>query len=105
MGASTVAGRGGAGAFASAVPIAPDPAVPRLAREGRLAWVPVRAYHGEQDPVIPLRHPYSLQAAHRAGGGTSRLIVLKGVGHEAWTPAYGDPKLWTWIKNRRLRRW
>ena len=55
--------------------------------------------------VIPLRHPYSLQAAHRAGGGKSRLIVLKGVGHEAWTPAYGDPKLWTWVRNRRLRRW
>ncbi len=94
------------GRFASAVPISAS--IPPFhgwpGKAGRLASVPVRAYHGREDPVIPLRHPRALRAAHRADGGRSRLIVLKGVGHEAWAPAYADPGLWTWVKNRRLPR-
>ena len=89
--------------FASAVPVCAS--IPHghdwPARAGRLGKTSVWAFHGSRDPVIPLRHPRALRSAHRAGGGRSRLTVLKGVGHVAWTPAYANPRLWTWISNRR----
>jgi predicted peptidase len=89
--------------FASAVPICAS--VPALAgwpaRAARAASVAVWAFHGARDPVTSVRQPRALQAAHRAGGGRSRLTVLPRVGHEAWTPAYANPRLWTWVLNRR----
>lgn len=91
------------GRFASAVPICAT--VPPLAgwpaRAGRAATVAVWAFHGARDPVISVRQPRALRAAHQAHGGRSRLTVLPGIGHEAWTAAYGDPRLWTWLARRR----
>jgi predicted peptidase len=91
------------GRFASAVPICAS--VPPLhgwpGRAARAASVSVWAFQGARDPVIPVSEPRALRAAHREGGGRSRLTVLPGVGHEVWTPAYANPRLWTWVMNRR----
>ena len=91
------------GRFASAVPICAS--VPPIAgwpaRAGRAAPVPVWAFHGARDPVTSVRHARALRVAHRGRGGRSRLTVLRGVGHEAWTPTYADARLWTWVWNRR----
>ena len=89
--------------FASAVPIcaAIPPARHWPGAAARAADVPVWAFHGGRDPVTPPRHARALRAAHRAGGGRSRLTVLARVGHEAWTPTYGNARLWTWVINRR----
>ena len=89
--------------FASAVPVCAS--IPRgrgwPAHAAHLGSVPVWAFHGALDPVIPVRQARALAAAHRAGGGRSRLTVLRGVGHRAWTPAYAERRLWTWVANRR----
>lgn len=92
--------------FATAVPLCAsvpnEPGWPR--RAARLATVPVWAFHGKLDPVIPVRHPRLLQAVHRAAGGRSRLTILPGVGHRVWDVAYDDPRLWTWVARRRAPR-
>ena len=89
--------------FAAAVPICAS--VPPLHgwphRAARAADVAVWAFHGSRDPVISARHARALQHVHRAAGGRSRLTVLRGVGHEAWGHAYADPRLWSWLSNRR----
>lgn len=59
--------------------------------------VPVRAYHGEVDPVVPLARQQACVAALQACGGSASLTVYPGVGHEAWTPAYQDPGLVPWL--------
>lgn len=92
--------------FASAVPLCAsvpnEPGWPRRAH--RLANVPVWAFHGGRDPVIPVRHARLLQAVHRAAGGRSRLTILPRVGHRVWDVAYHDPKLWTFVARRRAPR-
>ena len=89
--------------FASMVPVCasvpPRPGWP--ARAARLAGVPVWAFHGARDPVLPPRHSQVLAAVHRAAGGRHRLTILRGVGHAAWGPAYGDPRVWRWVARRR----
>ncbi|MDT7835923.1 dienelactone hydrolase family protein [Aquabacterium sp. OR-4] len=59
--------------------------------------VPVRAYHGDADSVVPLAAQQAPVAALQACGGQAELIVYPGVGHDSWTPAYNDPALQPWL--------
>ena len=63
----------------------------------RAQHVPVRAYHGEADTVVPLAGQQACVDALRACGGTVEFITYPGVGHDAWNPAYDDPKLMPWL--------
>ncbi|MFT7771807.1 dienelactone hydrolase family protein [Roseateles sp.] len=59
--------------------------------------VPVRAYHGDQDSVVPLAPHAACVEALRAAGGTASLTIYPGVGHDSWTPAYNDRELLPWL--------
>ena len=67
----------------------------------RMAAVPVRAYHGDADDVVPLAGQQACIDALRAAGGRADFIVFPGVGHAAWDPAYDDPALWPWLLAQR----
>ena len=73
-----------------------DPAAVCRARQ-----VPVRAYHGDADTVVPLAEQQVCVDALRACGGDVSFTVYPGVGHDAWTPAYDDPGLVPWLMARR----
>lgn len=95
---------GGAGCWdwASAYPqdlagIAPVCGFGRWLRVARMREVPVRAYHGLDDTVVPAQAQRDLVAALRAAGGRAELTLYPGVGHDAWTPAYADPGLVPWL--------
>jgi len=61
------------------------------ARAGRLASLPVWAFHGKDDTVVWPERSERLVAAVSKAGGKAKLSLLPGVGHDAWSPAY-DPK-------------
>jgi predicted peptidase len=63
--------------------------------------VPVRAYHGDADTVVPLARQQEMIAALRACGGSAELTIYPGVGHNAWDPAYADPQLYAWLLAQR----
>jgi predicted peptidase len=63
--------------------------------------VPVRAYHGDADTVVPLAAQQASVDALRACGGTVEFIIYPGVGHNAWEPAYEDPALLPWLLRQR----
>jgi predicted peptidase len=71
------------------------------ARVAAMRAVPVRAYHGDQDPVVPLAPHVACIEALRAAGGTASLTVYPGVGHDSWTPAYNDPGLLPWLLSHK----
>jgi predicted peptidase len=54
----------------------------------RLVGVPVWAWHGEDDDVVPVTRTRRMIEAIRAAGGQPRYSELEGVGHDSWTPAY-----------------
>jgi len=70
----------------------------------RMQHVPVRAYHGDADTVVPLASQKECVDALRACGGEVEFIVFKGVGHDAWNPAYDDPALVPWLMQQKRRR-
>ena len=73
------------------------------ARACRARQVPVRAYHGAADDVVPLAAQQACVDALRACGGKVEFIVYPGVGHGAWEPAYDDPALVPWLMQQARR--
>ena len=69
----------------------------------RLKDVPVWAFHGAQDPVVPLDGDQAMIDAIKACGGDARLTVYLYTGHDSWNQAYADPELYTCLLQQRRR--
>jgi predicted peptidase len=63
----------------------------------RLRDVPIWAFHGEDDPIVPVEESRRLVRLVNDLGGHARLTVYRGVGHNCWDRAYADPALWKWM--------
>ncbi|MHB1356973.1 MAG: carboxylesterase family protein [Anaerolineae bacterium] len=63
----------------------------------RLVNLPVWAFHGAKDPVVPLAESQHLVDALVAGGGDARLTVYPEAGHDSWSETYANPELYQWF--------
>lgn len=92
------------GRFAALAPVAGrgDPA-----NGCALTDIPVWAFHGDRDDVVPPEGSFAMTRAIRAcGGWRARLTIYPDLGHNAWDPAYEDPALYLWLlRQRRAERW
>jgi len=84
--------------FAAAVPICGGGDESRAERFARL---PVWAFHGKADPVVPVARSRDMVAAMRKAGGTPRYTEYPGVGHDSWSSAFDDPELLGWLFGQR----
>lgn len=80
--------------FAAAVPVCGggDPGWAR-----RIKDIPVWAFHGSKDDVVPVDYTRRMIAASRVAGGEPKYTEYAGVGHDSWTPAYKEPDLLNWM--------
>ncbi len=53
-----------------------------------LVDIPIWAFHGDKDPVVPPVRSRSMIEAIQQAGGQPRYSELKGVGHRSWSFAY-----------------
>ncbi len=56
----------------------------------RLVDVPVWAWHGADDDIVPVERSRRMINAIRQAGGDPKYTELAGVGHDCWTQAYTD---------------
>ena len=63
----------------------------------RLKQVPVWAFHGAQDTVVPLSGSQVLVEKLQECGGDVRLTVYPEAGHDSWTETYNNPELYDWF--------
>lgn len=63
----------------------------------RLKDLPIRAFHGEADDIIPLSEAQRTVDALDAIGGNAELVIYPGVGHDAWKQTYNSPELYDWF--------
>ncbi len=66
-----------------------------------IGGIPVWAFHGEADDVVPVRETRAMIAALEAAGTHPRVTVYPGVGHGCWERAYGEPELPGWLLAQR----
>lgn len=67
----------------------------------RLKDVPVWAFHGSADPVVPADRSREMVNAINAAGGNAKLTVYPNVGHDSWTKTYADPVFWRWLLSQK----
>lgn len=64
---------------------------------GRLANLPVWAFHGGKDgTVFPTESEKMVNAVNRAGGN-ARLTTYPDREHDSWTPTYSNPEVFEWL--------
>ena len=69
----------------------------------RLTSVPIWNFHGTADPVVPVERSRAMIEALTAAGGTPISSELEDVGHDSWTPAYGNAAVLDWLFAQRRR--
>ena len=69
----------------------------------KLVDVPIWAWHGLADTVVPPSGTEDMVKAIKAAGGTQiRYTSLEGVGHNGWSAAYSTPQLFQWMNRHSL---
>jgi len=80
--------------FAAAIPLCGG-GNPNLA--SNLVFMPIWAFHGDQDMTIPVAESRNMIAAIKKLGGNPRYTEFKGIDHDIWVPAFKEPGLVEWL--------
>ena len=85
--------------FAAAVPVCGggNPIGIGAARD-----VPVWAFHGAMDAVVPVGASVEMVRRLRDAGGDVRFTVYPDAGHDSWTETYANPEVYAWLLRHRL---
>jgi predicted peptidase len=67
----------------------------------RLRNLPIWAFHGEADDVIPVSEAQRTVDALKAIGGNVKLTIYPGVGHDLWAQVYNNPDLYAWFLSHK----
>ncbi|MFC1806574.1 prolyl oligopeptidase family serine peptidase [Planctomycetota bacterium] len=67
----------------------------------KLRDVPVWAFHGAEDDVVPLSASKHMVDAVNRASGKAGLTVYPEAGHDSWTETYDNPALYEWFLEHR----
>jgi predicted peptidase len=84
--------------FAAAIPICGGG---QPSQADKLKSIPIWAFHGAQDRIVPLRQSEEMVTAIQAAGGKVQLTVYPDVAHHSWTPTYNNPAIYDWLLSHR----
>ena len=88
------------GVFAGAMPICGggDPS-----RVSMMTDVPVWAFHGGADDVVPVAGSRSMVTALRKAGGKVKYTEYPGAGHRVWEKTLADRRALTWLLQQKRK--
>jgi predicted peptidase len=86
--------------FAAIIPICGG-GEPLLARA--LRQMPVWAFHGGKDPVVPVKRSQELiDALKRSNNEEAKLTIYPEASHDSWSATYDNPEIYEWLlKHKR----
>jgi predicted peptidase len=89
--------------FAAIVPICgwANPLIGFPERIKVLKDVPVWAFHGAEDEVIPLQRSQELVDVLKANQGNVKFTIYPDTPHDSWTQAYENPELYEWLLQQK----
>jgi predicted peptidase len=68
---------------------------------GELRDLPIWAFHGAKDPVVPLEESEVMVQAVRNAGGNVRFTIYPEAAHDCWTQTYDKPDWHQWLLSHR----
>ena len=68
-----------------------------------LSTVPIWAFHGTDDDVVPPERSREMVKAVKDAGGEVKYDELKNTNHNSWDAAYGDEKAIKWLLKQRKK--
>ena len=86
--------------FAAAVPLC---GAGTASRAGAARQVPIWAFHGAKDELVPVAASREMVAALRAAGSALKYTEYAEVGHDVWTVAYVERSLPDWLFDQKRR--
>ena len=87
--------------FAAVAPICGggDPAAAK-----KITEVPIWAFHGSADRVVPpSRSQAMIDAIKKRGGTKAKLTIYPGVNHNSWSKTYTNEKVYEWLLSHSLK--
>ncbi len=63
--------------------------------------VPVWAFHGDADDVVPISATEQIVTELRSLGADPQFTRYAGVGHDSWTETYENPRFYDWLLSQR----
>jgi predicted peptidase len=82
------------GLFAAAVPVCGG-GYPFRAH--LISHIPVWAFHGAKDNVVPLEYSQRMVDALKKLDAEVRFTIYPEAGHDSWTETYDNPELYQWL--------
>ena len=71
---------------------------------GGMSWrgsilkeMPIRAFHGDKDDVVPIEASREMIDNINSQGGDAAFLILHGVGHDSWIFAYEQTNVLEWL--------
>jgi predicted peptidase len=81
--------------FTAIVPICGGGDPDRMAEP--LSHVPIWAFHGAKDSVVPVKESQEMVDAIRQKNGDVKFTVYPDVEHNSWTATYDNPEVYDWL--------
>lgn len=63
----------------------------------RIKDLPVWAFHGAKDEVVPIQRTEEVVEALKKIGGNVKFTIYPEAGHDSWTETYDNPELYQWF--------
>jgi predicted peptidase len=74
------------------------------ARASRLKGVPVWAFHGAKDNVVPIARTEAMIKAMKEAGMEPKFTIYPDARHDSWTETYNNPELYKWfLEHKRAK--
>lgn len=63
----------------------------------RLKNIPIWAFHGALDDIVPIDDEKELIDLIKKAGGNVKYKIYEGWGHDVWTPTYKNSEIFDWL--------
>jgi len=80
--------------FAAVVPIC---GAGDLSKAKDISHIPVWAFHGTNDEVVPVSGSRDMVKALKDAGADPKLTEYPKAGHNSWSPAFAEKEFWEWV--------
>ncbi len=70
----------------------------------RLKDMPIWAFHGAKDTIVPLAKGQEMIDAVTRAGGSPKFTIYPEAEHDSWTVTYNNPELYTWFLHQHKGR-